>query len=48
MGAVSGSVDGVKKVADAGAEVTFAATKEATKGGTEVLRRTLRRTEEDA
>ena len=47
-GAVSGSVDGVKKMADAGADVAYAATKEVTKGGNEVLRRTLRRPEDEA
>jgi hypothetical protein len=42
-GAVGGSFEGAKRMADAGAEATWVVGKEASRGSTEVLRRTLRR-----
>jgi hypothetical protein len=42
-GATAGMVDGLKQVAGAGADSTYAVGKQAAETGTEVLRRTLRR-----
>ena len=47
-GAASGTVGGAKEVVDAGADVAYSVTKEATKGGAEMVRRALRRPEDDA
>ncbi len=47
-GAAAGTVEGVKVVADAGADVAFSVVKETSKGRTEVARRVLRRSDDEA
>jgi hypothetical protein len=42
-GALEGTFQGVRKMADAGADATWSVSKEAGKGTSQVLRRTLRR-----
>jgi hypothetical protein len=47
-GATVGTLEGAKEIVDAGADVAYSMTKEASKGGAEVARRVLRRPEEKA
>jgi hypothetical protein len=47
-GAAAGTLEGAKGIVDAGADVAYSVTKEASKGGTEVARRVLRRSEDEA
>jgi precorrin-6B methylase 2 len=47
-GATVGTLEGAKEIVDAGADVAYSMTKEASKGGAEVARRVLRRPEEEA